>query len=775
MSSQRPTPPPPPPFAEYRPSHERQPFPPRHAPPGAERRSRPPQKPKRRGSLLSGLFYLVLLLLFVGGAGAAYLVLNPPSDLIRQTLAEQIKAKTGRDLIVSGPAAFSFYPGLGVSLTDVSLSGPPGAKDALVKMQALTLSVKPLPLLQREIAVDTLLLQKPVFDLRIDASGRKNWDMAAIALPLQYAQAAAGATDGTLNDALPATQPSKQIARIKELHLDDVRIEDGTIRFTDERSGASQEIDAVNVKLALPSLDSPLTAAGDLGWKGQTINFDGTLTNARTVIEQKPAKLTFKAKNNLVTAAFNGFTLLKDGADIEGDITADAASARGLATWFGTVLPPVSGFGPLAISGKIKTAGRVSTLSDATFGLDGATATGAVSVTTGGIRPYVRADLKISELDLNKYLTAAAGGAIEQAPSPPQSAPQKSGDAIENLLNGPNAAPAATPGTKVFGAVQRAGWSSDALNFALLGVADADAKLNVARVKFHKLNVGQTAMTVALKNRVLKTQLDDVQLYDGHGKGAISVDGTGAAAGIGATISLDGVSAQPFLKDAADMAWVAGKANAKFQLTATGASQLQLVDSLNGTANFKLADGAIVGFNVPGVIRGLSQGKFSSLKTAPTEKTDFSELSATFQIVNGVAQNQDLQLVSPLLRVTGAGSVQLPPRTVDYTIKPKLVASLEGQQGNSALTGLEIPVHITGSWDKPKIEPDLKGVLADPNKAIDAVKEIGKSLKGKNSDQIVDQLLGPDSGDNASTKAKAKDLLNKFLKPQQLAPTSPPQ
>lgn len=143
-------------------------------------------------------------------------------------------------------------------------------------------------------------------------------------------------------------------------------------------------------------------------------------------------------------------------------------------------------------------------------------------------------------------------------------------------------------------------------------------------------------------------------------------------------------------------------------------------------------------------------------------------MTASFQITNGVAQNQDLKLVSPLLRVTGSGAIQIPQRTIDYTVKPKLVASLEGQDGNSALSGIEIPVRITGSLDKPRIQPELKAVIDNPEQAVEAVKDIGKRLKGKNSDEIVDELFGKDdpneASDKSSTKAKAKELLNKYFK-----------
>ena len=445
-------------------------------------------------------------------------------------------------------------------------------------------------------------------------------------------------------------------------------------------------------------------------------------------------------------------------------------STRGLAEWFGTKLPPVTGFGPMSIQGTLKTGGNVTAFSNAAFELDGAAAKGTIKVTTGGVRPFVEADLAISELDLNKYLTSAVtgtpakegGAATESGPSDAAPAPASPSepDQIQNLLQG--------QGTKVYAFEQREGWSSEQLNLTLLGVADGNARVNVSKLRFKNISIGQSSVDVAVKDHAMQAKFNDVALYQGHGNGVLTVDGSSGSANVGANFNLDNISALPFLKDAANFGWVSGNAKVELQLTANGASQLQLIESLNGTAGFQFADGAVVGFNLPGAIRGLSNGNFAALRTAPSEKTDFSALGATFTITNGVAQNQDLQLVSPMLRVTGAGTVHMPERTVDYTVKPKLVASLEGQQGDASASGIEVPVHITGSWDRPSYRPDLKGVLSDPNKAVETIKEIGKKLKGKNANEIVDQLFGKKGDDGAtgstsSTKKSAKDFLNKFL------------
>lgn len=777
MSSQHPSPPAPPPlppFAAQRPAFERAPLGsgPRRGPPPPGSPRRPP--PRKRSGLLMGLVYFFLIVLFVGGAGVGYLVLNPPSDFIRQKIAEQIKARTGRDLVVSGPATFAFFPELGVSLHDVSLSAPSGMDGTLLHAEALQVSVEPMSVLHQRPKINAVTLRQPVFDFHVDSKGRKNWKFALERAPTQVAELQRA---GTLRDSgafdlaaadVDGDGNAAAVPAISNVQLDNVSIEDGTFRFSDDRTGRKSQVSGVNAKLGLPSLESPLVANGNFVWRDQRLDFDGKIENVRGLLMNAPAHLTFSTKNGLINASYDGDLTVRDGAVLDGQVSATADSARHLAEWFGSRLPPVSGFGPLSIVGKLQTADNVTVFSNATFSLDGETAKGTVKVTTGGVRPVVEANLAISSLDLNKYLTnAVVGGTLatessnEPAallPAAPTTPPATAPDEIQNLLQ--------KQGTKVYAFEQRAGWSSERLNLTLLGLADGKAQLSIGRLQFKNVSIGQSSVDVAVNNRAMQATFNDVALYEGHGRGVLTLNGSAGTANIGANFNLDSVSALPFLRDAANFGWVAGNANVKLQLAANGASQLQLIESLNGTAGFQFSNGAIVGFNLPGALRGLSQGNFGALRTSPSEKTDFSALAANFTVQNGVAHNQDLQLVSPLLRASGSGVVQMPQRTVDYTVKPKLIASLEGQGGDTQAAGIEVPVRITGSWDHPSYHPDLNGVLADPNKTMDAIKNIGKKLKGKNSDEIVDSLFGKNGdGDpqTEKTKKKAKKLLNQFF------------
>ena len=88
--------------------------------------------------------------------------------------------------------------------------------------------------------------------------------------------------------------------------------------------------------------------------------------------------------------------------------------------------------------------------------------------------------------------------------------------------------------------------------------------------------------------------------------------------------------------------------------------------------------------------------------------------------------------MAPLIRMTGEGTIPLPPRTVDYQVKPKLVGSLEGQGGESDLAGVAVPIKVTGPWHDISYRPDLAGALTDqikdPGALLEKVPD-GDSLK----------------------------------------------
>ncbi|HEU4708209.1 MAG TPA: AsmA-like C-terminal region-containing protein, partial [Methylophilaceae bacterium] len=193
-----------------------------------------------------------------------------------------------------------------------------------------------------------------------------------------------------------------------------------------------------------------------------------------------------------------------------------------------------------------------------------------------------------------------------------------------------------------------------------------------------------------------------------------------------------------------------------------------LKKKLEGTAALKLSDGAVKGIDIAGTLRGFKD-KLNVLKGQSTvagdkaKQTDFSEMSATFNIKNGVAHNDDLSIKSPLLRITGSGQVDIANETINYLVKPTVVATLKGQGGAGLeeLNGLTVPVKVSGTFAKPSYALDFAGLgaaLAE-KKLLDKV--------GGSKGEAVQQLL---KGDKAGA---LENLLNK-KKPAETAPAPQP-
>ena len=64
------------------------------------------------------------------------------------------------------------------------------------------------------------------------------------------------------------------------------------------------------------------------------------------------------------------------------------------------------------------------------------------------------------------------------------------------------------------------------------------------------------------------------------------------------------------------------------------------------------------------------------------DKTRFSEMRGSMVFDQGIGSNKDLVINSPLLRVEGAGRLDLPNQRLDYKATVALVKSCQGQGGS---------------------------------------------------------------------------------------------
>ena len=210
----------------------------------------------------------------------------------------------------------------------------------------------------------------------------------------------------------------------------------------------------------------------------------------------------------------------------------------------------------------------------------------------------------------------------------------------------------------------------------------------------------------------VEATLDDgnlrVSRLTGRTWGGTVVASGSAAAGsrrVAVKLDADGVDINELLRDVAAKDLLEGRGRVQADLTGHGASVGALRSSLSGNASLRLRDGSIKGVNLAQKLRqakaALSMRQDAVTRASQTEKTDFSELSASARISEGVARSDDLDLKSPFLRVGGSGAFDIGKGRIDYTARTTVIASATGQGGADlgALRGLTIPVALSGPFD----------------------------------------------------------------------------
>jgi AsmA protein len=633
--------------------------------------------------ILIGLGIVVGILIVVAVA-VPFLI---PVEALRSRIELQAQEATGRPLTIKGPLRLSVLPSLALEANDVSFGNVPGAADPdMATLKRLVLELKLLPLISGSFQISRFVLIEPSISLEVDKNGVGNWIFAKAAPGAQPIAPAPGATQPA-----PPTAMGSPLAG-RDLRLGEVRLDHGKITYRDDRTNQSFVLDRIGLTVQLPDLESPFELDGQVRWNGQIVRITAKANALGKILAGQGSPFNLVLASQPINLSFDGELTKSEPLTGDGTVKLAVPSLRGLAGWAGWPLPEGGqGLAALSIEGKLAVAGKRYSFSDAAISLDDMKGNGQIVVDTASAKPNILAKLDLDKLDLNQYMgkpqasggsapASAQGGAPAKGPTPPKAAGSD--------------------------------WSDDPIDVSALKAFDADFAFSVGAIEMQAMKIGKSQLDAKLKDGLLVANLVELNLYDGKGKGSVDVDARGNAPAIKAAFDLADVQAEPLFKDAFGSDRLSGKGSFQFEGAATGNSQRALVSALNGKGKIMFRDGTIKGINIAAMARNISTA-FLDPTASQTQKTDFSELSGTFTITNGILSNKDLELVSPLLRVLGTGISDLPRRTVDYRITPKAVGSTIGQGGKIDLGGVIVPILVTGRWDDLHYQPDLAGAAEE--------------------------------------------------------------
>jgi len=541
--------------------------------------------------------------------------------------------------------------------------------------------------------------------------------LAGAALPVS------GVADADLIFATAGSTPAELQGRINASGSLSLRDGSATIPELVEAIGdsAAGTVSAINLTARFKDLVSPVSVSGSATWRGDRFDLS-TTADVRGILAGQSSAVDVKASSQRVSAGFDGKVSASGSA--AGRVSLSTPSLTGLLRWLGQEPGWQSGFEAFSVAGNLSASETAVSFKDASIRLDDTKGTGSGSVTLGGV-PTIEARLDLETLNVNPYLGAA--GQTSSAPS---------------------------------GGGGTAGWDTAPIDFSALKAINADLGLSVKKLIYQDIKAGPVAIAAKIKGGKLTTELSDLKLYGGSGKGSLNVDASGKVPTQAISFSLKGLDAYPFLTDAAGFRRIEGTANIALDVTASGASQKAIVSALDGTAGFAFSNGAIRGVNIAKMVRNLTTNTLSGWQSGETEKTDFAKLGADFKIESGLASTKDLQLVGPLVRISGSGSADMPAQTLDFRVDPKVVASLEGQGSKKELEGLGVPVVIAGPWARPRIYPDIAGILENPQAAYEQLQKLGGGLFNlEGGDALSGAIGGIDSQVKDATGLSINDLV----------------
>ena len=667
------------------------------------------------------LIFSILTAIVVLIAGLVFIVpMFISTDELRSELFARMESMTGYRLRVSGPLDLTVFPSIALVAEDVGLAQPTGSGDAeFATAKKVRFDLMLRDLFQGKVRVREVTLINPVVAVPQSNPATAPAQQAPPATPQ-------GAVPGAPQPSpAPAGGGSGMAAfaeQLKTITLDKLIIQNGTVTLPPSGGKPGKRIEQLNLNASLPGYDAPLLLETKAVIDGKRIELNASIGNFGPFLSGATVPVRIKAN---VPDTLDAPVSMSGAASYKNDtFTLSQFSAKsGDKTLSGTAVykdttATLSQFtatvGRDTFAGNAVYKDNVVAINPLRANVRGTVLAGQVQANLANKTPYVVAALSAKTINVN----AMKGGG--------KSKPSK----------GSGGAASGGGGQKA-----NAGWSNEKIDFSVLKAVNGKFNITAQQLIYDQVKIQPIALQATLNGGKLNATLSQFGLYGGAGNASIAVDTSGKTPTQRVNVSLVNFDGYTFLKDAAALEKIEGKGTVSFDLGAVGASQRAMVRSLGGNAKIEFTNGAIRGVNVAKMIRNLGNGAINGWQGSVAEKTDFASLGATFQIAKGQATTKDIHLVGPLVRVNGAGTVNIPKKSLKLRVDPQLVASLEGQGAQNQASGFGVPVMIVGPWAKPKIYPDIKGILENPAEAIARYKQFGKELKdipglGGNADAL---------------------------------------
>lgn len=279
-------------------------------------------------------------------------------------------------------------------------------------------------------------------------------------------------------------------------------------------------------------------------------------------------------------------------------------------------------------------------------------------------------------------------------------------------------------------------WSRDPIDFSMLGVVNADAKLSVGKLITSGFEFSEVASQLKLASSKLNINSFSAGLLGGKISGNGTVDANGQW---NDTINLSGIPFDKLAVKYLDKVSITGTTNGSISFSGYGKSVSDWMNTLSGGGNITIGNGVIKGYSLSNLFRKTATALGGVVESQEGLTTPFSAITVAFSADKGVLNLREGSLKGDRLRAQTTGTVSLPMQSVNLVLTPELLppptAVEEGQQP-PAMKGLMVPVIVKGPFDNITVKPDysrtignvINDVLKDPTN-LEGLKQQGKALE----------------------------------------------
>jgi uncharacterized protein involved in outer membrane biogenesis len=603
---------------------------------------------RRRPRLAGALGGLVVLVL-----AAAIFLWTADWNRLRGPIARYASAQTHRHIEIDGDLKvhlLTWTPTVSIGGLKVGAPAWAGPQDT-ADIDRIIVSVRFWPLLTGRLVMPLVQLDRPRLNLLRDRQGRESW---------------------SLGSGKPSGKPFR-LPPIERFVIDQ-----GRISFTDEtrRLRIDGVIDS-NERAQGPAAHAfSLTGEGDLNKKPFALRASGgPLVNVR-LDQPYPFSTDIRAGATHVTASGRLSKPFDFGA-YDAHLHLTGADLADLYDLTGLALPNTP---PYDLQADLSHTGRVYALQKAAGRFGGSDVEGGLKVVVSAQgRPDVTADIASRVLDFKDLATLFG--------APPVGAALAS------------AKPAAKAQASALKAQQRLLPDSTLATERLRGM-DATVHYRAASVRSVFLPLRRASLELNLDHGVLAVDPVAFDFPQGRFYAQVQLDARGAVPVTTADMRLSDVSLQEFIPHAGANPPLEGVLAARAKLTGAGDSVHRAAAASNGAVTLVIPHGKIRAAFAE--LLGVNAGKGLGLLFSKShQEADVRCAVANFNVKNGVLQAQNVIFDTSVVKVTGAGNVDLGPESIDLTLK--------GDTKRFRITHVFLPIVIGGHLRDPKL-----GVKATP-------------------------------------------------------------